>query len=330
MSVLRKLKIHLNPATGIAFLALIFAVTGVSYAASSGSGGGNQNNNSRLVASTSKAKSKAKAGPRGPAGPKGATGATGATGPAGATGPGGPVGATGPLGPVGPQGPTGPEGPTGPKGNTGNTGAAGTNGKNVVVGTATVGSGAGECEAGGATVEVAGEASTKKAVCNGKNGGGGSGTLEPGKTETGSWSFSGSGPGTANLVLAQISFPVKLAAAMSDSKCEKAEEPCQVHFINSSGEEVGELNETTPKDCKGTAAAPTAEPGNLCVYEEHTAGVETGVGKTVIFPSGGILEGLPIESVAGADAAGSVIFFTGEASTANFGYGSWAVTAPTS
>ena len=99
---------HINPATGIAFLALIFAVTGVSYAASSGSGRGNQNNNSsKLVASTSKAKPKAKAGPRGPAGPKGATGATGPAGPAGATGPGG------------------AQGPQGAAGNTGATGATG-------------------------------------------------------------------------------------------------------------------------------------------------------------------------------------------------------------
>jgi hypothetical protein len=76
-----KLKQHLNPATVIATLALVFAMTGGAYAA-----------NHYVITSTrqikprvlkKKAKAKVKAGP---AGPKGAPGATGRPGPPGAAG----------------------------------------------------------------------------------------------------------------------------------------------------------------------------------------------------------------------------------------------------
>jgi hypothetical protein len=125
---MHRVRKHLTPSTAIAFIALIFAITGASFAATgAGSGGGGGNTHS-FTASASKAKPKTKAGPRGPAGPKGATGATGATGAAGATGPGGPQGTAGAngtngtngekgtTGATGPEGPVGPEGPTGPAG----------------------------------------------------------------------------------------------------------------------------------------------------------------------------------------------------------------------
>lgn len=113
---------HINPATFVAFVALVFAMTGGAFAASSSGGSGGA---SKATASTapatvakSKAKPKAKAGPRGPAGPAGKNGAPGVTGPAGVAGP---AGATGPAGAgaagaQGPQGPEGKEGPQGPKG----------------------------------------------------------------------------------------------------------------------------------------------------------------------------------------------------------------------
>jgi hypothetical protein len=124
---MHRVRKHLTPSTAIAFLALIFAVTGVSFAATgagSGSGRGNQNN-SRLVASTAKAKPKTKAGPRGPAGPKGATGATGAVGPAGPGGPAGPAGNTGPAGANGTNGTNGEKGATGEPGTPGEQGIEG-------------------------------------------------------------------------------------------------------------------------------------------------------------------------------------------------------------
>jgi hypothetical protein len=127
------LRKHVTPSTVIAFMALIFALTGGAFAATGGSGGGTGNvnkNSSKLVAATSKAKPKAKAGPRGPAGAKGATGATG---PAGAAGPAGPVGPTG-AGVPGAAGPQGPQGATGATGAAGVTGPAGPQGPQGVPG----------------------------------------------------------------------------------------------------------------------------------------------------------------------------------------------------
>jgi Collagen triple helix repeat (20 copies) len=117
----KQLRRHLTPSTFIAFLALVFALTGGAFAASSSSGGSGARG-AAPVALASISKAKKKAAPkstRGPAGPKGATGAAGAAGLAGAMGPAGaagPAGATGPAGAVGPAGPTGAAGPVGPAG----------------------------------------------------------------------------------------------------------------------------------------------------------------------------------------------------------------------
>jgi Collagen triple helix repeat (20 copies) len=119
-STIRK---HLNPTTVVAFVALIFAMTGGAFAATGGSGSSSP---AKATASTtlataakSKAKPKTKAGPRGPAGPAGKNGANGATGPAG------PQGAAGSTGPAGAKGETGPAGGAGAKGETGAAGANG-------------------------------------------------------------------------------------------------------------------------------------------------------------------------------------------------------------
>jgi Collagen triple helix repeat (20 copies) len=122
---------HLTPSTLIAFVALVFALTGGAFAASShnGSGsnptasaGGRAGASNSLLATVAKAKAKTKAGPRGPAGPKGATGATGPAGPAG------PAGATGPAGSQGPAGANGTNGSNGEAGKEGKQGEAGNEG----------------------------------------------------------------------------------------------------------------------------------------------------------------------------------------------------------
>jgi len=123
-----KIKQHLTPATAIAFVALIFAVTGVSFAATGGGSSGGSH--ATPTASVAKAKAKTKAGARGPAGPKGATGAAGATGATGATGPGGPAGGPGSAGSNGAKGENGATGATGPAGPAGPTGPTGKPGKN--------------------------------------------------------------------------------------------------------------------------------------------------------------------------------------------------------
>ncbi|HSZ68772.1 MAG TPA: hypothetical protein VK756_00260 [Solirubrobacteraceae bacterium] len=127
---------HLTPGTAIAFVSLIFALTGGAFAASSNGGPAGAPATASLarrgpasfalrapdgaLARPAKKKAKAKAPARGPAGPKGAPGATGqvgAAGPAGAKGENGAPGGQGPAGAEGPQGPAGPTGPAGPEGN---------------------------------------------------------------------------------------------------------------------------------------------------------------------------------------------------------------------
>lgn len=128
-SVIRK---HLNPTSVVAFVALIFAMSGGAFAMNSsgspakptaavGSGAGG---NPIATAAKSKAKPKAKAGPRGPAGPAGKNGANGA------------AGAQGPQGPQGPAGPAGAKGETGTPGTNGTDGTDGTNGTNGATGAA--------------------------------------------------------------------------------------------------------------------------------------------------------------------------------------------------
>jgi hypothetical protein len=131
----RALRRHLTPGTFIAFLALVFALTGGAFAASSGSGNGAgtgsraasvARGNPVAAAARSKAKPKTKAGARGPAGPAGKNGTNGTNGSNGAPGAQGPAGPAGPAGAGTPgekgvQGETGKEGPQGPPGLSGFT-----------------------------------------------------------------------------------------------------------------------------------------------------------------------------------------------------------------
>jgi Collagen triple helix repeat (20 copies) len=125
----QRLRKHISPATVLAFVALVFALTGGAFAATGGGSG--SPSRATTLATAAKAKPKAKTGPRGPAGPRGATGATGAAGPAGAAGPTGPAGAggaKGESGAAGPQGAQGSQGEKGEKGAEGEQGPAGTTG----------------------------------------------------------------------------------------------------------------------------------------------------------------------------------------------------------
>jgi hypothetical protein len=118
----------------------------------------------------------------------------------------GKTGKTGPAGPAGPAGPQGPAGPTGPKGDTGGAGTNGSNGKSVVV--TAIAEGGSKCEGrAGSEVKQEGTASGQ-AVCNGKNGTTGfTETLPPGKSETGNWSaIAGALGGVA--AAASVPFPI--------------------------------------------------------------------------------------------------------------------------
>ena len=173
--MVQRVRKHITPATVLAFVALVFAITGGAFAATGGSsGGGNAGAGAKATASVSqataaKAKAKAKAGPRGPAGPKGATGATG---PAGATGAIGAIGATGATGPAG-------AGTAGATGATGPTGPAGESVKAEPAAKPT------ECKEGGTKLTVGGKS---EKVCNGEKGKNGTfegQSLPEGKTLTG-------------------------------------------------------------------------------------------------------------------------------------------------
>jgi hypothetical protein len=132
MTVFQRVRKQITPATVLAFVALVFAVTGGAFAASGNRGGsgskatasvgGGSGASNQTLAAIAKSKPKGKAGPRGPAGPRGATGATGPAGPAGSAGAAGAKGENGSTGGQGIQGEKGESmkgetGPAGPEGN---------------------------------------------------------------------------------------------------------------------------------------------------------------------------------------------------------------------
>jgi hypothetical protein len=143
------------------------------------------------------------------------------------------------------------------------------------------------CKEGGAEFRVG--SGTATYACNGEKGPKGEegnikATLPPGATETGAWSFAVSN--NIRLQRVPISFPIPLAASLSTAGCPSGSE-CHIHIApvlvqeGKIGAEPGELcddksgtelkeceapYELTRQDCPSTVAAPTAEPGNLCIY----------------------------------------------------------------
>jgi hypothetical protein len=268
----------------ISVIALVFAMFGGAYAATDHGG-----------KATASAKAK-----RGPRGPKGATG---------------------------PAGPAGPAGAAGAKGDKGDSGAAGNNG----IG-ATTESFSGEvhgCKAGGVIVK---SASPEAIVCNGKNGTNGTNgttgftkTLPGGETETGSWAFGFflAAPSGGGSLRVPISFAIPLAAPLTGTGC-TANPPaatCHVHYINKLGKEVitfEPLEAVTSTTCLGSAAAPTAVAGNLCVYTSSLVDAKSGNGSISKIGEAG--EGV------GAATAGALLNFP-EPEEETQGWGTWAVTA---
>ncbi|MDX6602511.1 MAG: hypothetical protein QOF13_1713 [Solirubrobacterales bacterium] len=250
----------------IAVIALVFAMFGGAYAASSSGGG------------KATASAKAKRGPRGPRGPAGPTGPVGSAGPAGAQGP---AGAKGEAGAKGATGEAGAKGATGAAGSTGATGAAGSTGATG---------------AAGATGATGLSGFTE--------------TLPSGKTETGTWTMGptpNAGPGELHV---PISFAIPLAAELDEAN---------VHYINDAGKEVPKTGPTvTSTVCLGTAAAPKAAAGHLCIYTKNSLFITT-LHNGSIFKSGA--------NGVGASTAGSMLsaVFSGEEAEA---VGTWAVTAP--
>ena len=222
-------------------------------------------------------------------------------------GPRGPKGATGPAGPQGPAGPAGPSGTKGDNGSNGAPGSPGSPGASVTVEEFS-GTREGHCTEGGSMFTIG---ATKSFACNGEEGTPGTdgtpwtpnNTLPEGATETGSWGTGFRFSPVSGFTI-PLSFPIQLGAPLDAS---------HVHYINPAGKELPA--DVAPANCHGSAAAPSADAGNLCVY----ASQEAEIAQRVIFnPDLGSLD-------VGAATAGALLQL--EISEEGIAYGTWAVTA---
>ena len=213
-------------------------------------------------------------------------------------------GATGPAGPAGAAGKNGTDGTNGTNGTNG-TGSPGANGKSVTVTEIAEGEEACE-ELGGATVAPEGGAGVP--VCNGKEGSPwtAGGVLPSEQTETGTWYLRGTEPKV--LIQTPISFSLPLGQPLGESHVHYSS---QADFADS---------------CKGTVQKPTAEPGNLCVYQANTSETE------VNFEEFSRPEAVENQEVGAARTGALLTFWFGEAvgpvNSSRTVYGTFAVTAP--
>jgi hypothetical protein len=274
----------------ISIVALVAALGGGAYAASGGLNGKQKKEVEKIAKKVS----------------GGASTSTSKPGPAGATGP---AGAAGGKGDTGAPGAPGKEGTAGTNGSAGSPGTPGTNGKSVVTGSFTGEEGG--CTAGGATVQVEGSPTSKKFVCNGTSGGGGTGGEYPnflptGKTEVGTWSFQNGEVAAGEEFergFTPISFNLPLEVAPANIVVTPTETP----------------TEKAAKGCAGSAALPTAAPGTLCIYTSLVFGPGEGEFFT---GGGGSFQFAPFQG----NGSGAVLSAFVKPHT--FALGSWAVTAP--
>ena len=155
-----------------------------------------------------------------------------------------------------------------------------------------------ECKEGGSEFKAG--SGTPTYACNGEKGAKGEegnikATLPLGATETGTWSFSFSKHTEYRLKI-PISFPIPLSKGIASQSCAGGRSECHIHIApvlvqqGKIGAGAGELCEgksgteleeceapftLTRQDCPSTVAAPTAEPGNLCIYINYVEGVES-------------------------------------------------------
>jgi Collagen triple helix repeat (20 copies) len=179
----------------------------------------------------------------------------------------------------------------------GASGKAGANGANGTTGPAGPGGPAGPTGPGGLQGPQGVQGEKGVPGEKGKNGTNGTTgfteTLPSGKTETGAWAV---GPEQTKNTYAPLSFTIPL---------EKPLDETHAHFVNEGA--------TAPAGCTGgTAAAPTAESGNLCVYVKEALHLSVGLIKD---PASGEL---------GAGTTGALVLavFTESGEV----YGTWAVT----
>jgi hypothetical protein len=169
----------------------------------------------------------------------------------------------GQAGPAGPAGAAGALGQTGPVGANGKDGANGTNGASVT--SAEVPKTSATCNhQGGSEFTAAGG---KTLACNGTTGF--TKTLPAGQTETGDWGLIQTAAAAYSHFGVAVSFNIPLETAPT------------AHFIRPDGKEPF-VNKTTKKEeeraqpaCEGSAQAPTAAPGTLCVYDKSEENILT-------------------------------------------------------
>jgi hypothetical protein len=208
------------------------------------------------------------------------------------------------------KGPTGPAGPAGPQGSKGDAGAAGKEGPQG--GTGSIGA----TGLQGATGE-AGACSNANPTCD----------LPPGATLTGNWGFvaparaTGSSGDEVEVVSLDYSLRIPQFSA----------NPPEVRWIGSDGWlEAGDPPYDTV-NCPGTPAEPEAEPGFLCIYAVRVSNQDLATNhlrKPCNIPGlGG--PGSEVETV-DFSSGGLLTFCANDPAERTLGYGSWAVTAPTS
>jgi hypothetical protein len=291
-SAIRK---HLSPATVLALIALVFAVTGGAFGATSPNRGSGRQTSASMATAKKKPLAKGRTGPRGPAGPRGATGATGTAGAAG---------------PTGPTGAAGAKGETGATGAAGAAGTAGTTGEGVT--NTALAKGSATCKEGGAEFKVG--AGTSTHACNGTTGF--TETLPKEKTETGVWSarFEDVTEGTED---EPISFPIPLKEGLLEA---------DAHYVTKE-EQEGKNGKKAPAECQGTAELPIAAPGSFCMYQGATdepGGASFPIGVSIISPPTSVGE----EQGTGSSGAIAFVHYEGSAAEPAEIVGSWAVTAP--
>jgi Collagen triple helix repeat (20 copies) len=252
--------------------------------------------NRYLITSTKQISPKVLASLKGKSGANGKNGANGAQGPAGAQGSAGNAGSQGVKGETGTAGIQGPQGTAGATGTQGIQGIQGIQGNSVTNKPLAANNGSGKCEEGGAEFKVG--TGTPSYACNGRTGF--TKTLPAGETETGTWTLAYNAAGAGEEPRAAVSFSIPLSP-------EVAGEPKAVH---------AEFVEAPSAECPGSVSSPSAEPGFLCVYKFSLTNLHE--------PSVFDMEGQ------GGATFGAILGFETEAAGAAIGWGSWAVTAPTS
>jgi hypothetical protein len=179
----------------------------------------------------------------------------------------------------------------------------------------------GTCTEGGSEFESeSAKGKVKTYACNGSPWTAG-GMLPRGQEEKGSWSATGGAEASVaieELMPAPISFTIPLASAPTP------------HFIDTNTKEViwnkttEKQEEVTSTECKGTAASPSAEPGNLCVYAGTQDNARPGeFGFAFDNPS----KGVGTEGEVATDTGAMLAMETEKAATFTLAWGTWAVKA---